>query len=282
MIGGLVAGIVLSLITLRSMEPEYTAQMVVGPTARVGLAAMGPRAGQGLAAFRPIVEPGPGDELLSDFSRYMQMMRSVTTAERLLAQPDLMQRLLEDQWDSAAGGWRPPSGVLPVLRRTILRLAGRTPWVPPDAVLVSDLLRREVAVHSLGKQPIYRVVFRHRDRALAIDTIARIHAATEATIRAEAEERTRRQIDHITRLQPDLRKDSVKAALSVLQADLEQLRMMIDVGLPLAADLIEPPSAPPLPDWPDPILVLLTGILTGPMVVLFVVCMRLGLREAEE
>lgn len=72
---GTVLGVVASVTALRLVIPQYTAVMVIGPTARVGAAAMGARLpvliGRETAAAAS--EPGPGDEILSDFARYLQL-----------------------------------------------------------------------------------------------------------------------------------------------------------------------------------------------------------------
>ena len=39
--------------------------------------------------------------------------------------------------------------------------------------------------------------------------------------------------------------------------------MLIQADLPYAADLVQPPSAPPLPGWPNPVLVLCLAASCG-------------------
>ena len=74
LLGGAVLGLMLSVTALRLVTPQYTAVMVIGPTARVGAAAMGARLPVliGREAAAAASEPGPGDEILSDFARYCE------------------------------------------------------------------------------------------------------------------------------------------------------------------------------------------------------------------
>lgn len=247
------------------VTPRYSATLVVGPTARMGAAAIGARLpNAGLGALASVTEPGPADEQLSDFSRYLQLLRSVPVAERLMGTPGVPQRLFADRWDAARGEWRAPTGVWAGLRAATMGLAGRRSWAVPDAVALAGELGRRVTIDSVGTGPMRRVTFRDPDRAFALALLGMVADAADARLRDEAGRRARAQIDHVRRaLAVGNTAGDHKRALVDLLAEEERVLMVLEVDLPFAADTIEPVHAAALPDWPDvPMIAAAAGLAT--------------------
>ena len=95
-LASLCAGLI-SISILRWLPPEYTATMVVGPTARNGSAAAGPRVPlQPATATASVTEFGNGDEALSDFSRFLELLGSEPVAATLLARNDPLEAAARD------------------------------------------------------------------------------------------------------------------------------------------------------------------------------------------
>lgn len=265
LLGGAVLGLVLSVTALRLVTPQYTASMVVGPTARVGAAAMGARLPVliGREAAAAASEPGPGDEILSDFARYLQLFTSIPVAERLMADPALLRGLFPDRWDEEAGEWRPPPGPVAGAKRLFLALVGRTDWVVPDAERVASALQNRLVVDMVGSGPMRRIRLRHADRAAALQLLAAAARATDAHLRAEASRRSAAQIAHVRSRLAAIMVAEHRRALADLLSEQERIAMMIEVDLPLAADAIEPPAAAQRPDWPNPLQVVPVATLMG-------------------
>jgi len=262
--GCALAGLVVAILGLRMVTAEYTASMVVGPTARTGFAGMGPRvpvAGPELAAG--VAEHGAGDETLSDFARFLELLGSAPVAARLAGDPALLRRLFPERWDAAAGDWRPPPGLAAGAKRLLLAVAGREDWVEPDAVEAARRLRDHVLVATVGTGPMRRIVVRHADRAFALDLLGRLAAATDAHLRAEAARRSAAQVAYIRAQLARVTMAEHRRTLTELLAEQERVAMLIEVDLPFAADPIEPPTAARLPDWPDPKVVLPLGLVVG-------------------
>jgi len=279
LLGGLLLGPALVLLALNGVEPEYTAQMTVGPTARTGAAGMGARipANQG-PGTRTLAEPGTGEELLSDFTRFTSLLTALPLAERLARDPEVMTKLFSESWDEEAQRWIPPPGLVPGAKRLVLRLAGRTPWVPPDARDVARRLRNDLWVEPTGPGPLHRIAFRHPDPDFAVRLITRIHRLADGLIREQAEIRISAGIDHLKsrrQAQPVLEHRNI---LADLQSDHELMHIMLDIDLPFAADLIEPATAPALPDWPNPLVLVPLGGMAGLMTGLFLAYARAAWR----
>ena len=276
-----VTGTVLAALALRLLPPEHTASMVVGPIARSGASAMGARAPVAMRSDMPlsVLEFGNGDEMLSDFARFIELLTSPTVAARLMAEPGILPHLFPERWDQDTGRWHTPGGLGGCLRGLALALAGRTDWSSPDADIVSRHLRRSIVVQSLGNTPMRRLGYRDSDRAFAVKLLQRLTAAADAQLREEAIRRANAQIDYIrARLAVAQSADSRKALVELL-GDQERVATMIGVDLPYAADPIEPPSASSQPDWPNPLIVVPLASTAGAGLGLFLMFARRAWNE---
>ena len=277
------AAALLALLILHGLPPEHTAAMVVGPIARTGASAMGARTPVAMRADMPlsVLEFGNGEETLSDFARFVELLTSPTVAARLMAEPGFLPHLFPERWDSAAGRWHPPGGLGGWLRRLVLALAGHDDWAEPDADLVSLHLKRMVVVQALGSTPMRRISVRDSDRAFAVRLLQRLSAAADARLREEAIRRAGAEIDYIrARLAVAQSADSRKALADLLN-DQERVATLIGVDLPYAADPIEPPSASAHADWPNPLLVLPLAMAAGAGLGLFLIFAARAWRERE-
>lgn len=207
---------------LRSIPPQYTAIMAVGPIAHTGAAAMGPRVpGTAGETAGTLTEPGGSAETLSDFRRFLALLGSVPVAERLAADPVLMRSLFADHWDEARAVWQAPRGLSADLRRLVLLALGRADWVVPDAVVLARHLRRTLMVEAVDGGPIYRLSFRHPDRATALAVVRGAVAAADAHLRAEAARRSAAEISHIRRRLEQVAVTEHRRALIDLLAEQE-------------------------------------------------------------
>lgn len=279
-LGAGVAGLLLALAGLWLVTPQYTASMTIAPTGRIGPAGMGMRVPSAVAnPVRPVAEGGPGEELLSDFSRYRELLVSVPVAERLVSDTDLMSRLFPAAWDAERKEWQRPPDPLSWAARLMRRMVGHPDWAPPDAVSLSRHLRRKLAVEKVHGGPIHRIAFRHEERRFAIHLLSRLHGVADQLLREEAVRRTQKEVDYVRDKLRGISKAQDERALAALLADQERILVMLDVDLPFAADTIEPAHAPALPDWPNPVVLLPLGAVVGMGLAIFAATARLGLRH---
>lgn len=266
---------VLAILGLRLWPPAYTATMVVGPTARSGAAAMGARLPASLRPSPPsMVEHGAGDEVLSDFARFLHLLTTAPVAERLIATDDLLPRLFPERWDAEARRWRPAGGISGTVRRWWLGLIGREDWITPDADAVSRHLRRRLVIEPIGASAMRRLIWRDTDRALALTLLVRLHRAADDHLRSEAARRNAAQIAHIRTGLAEITLADHRRALTDLLAEHERAMIMLPVDLPFAADSIEPPNTAGLPDWPNPTVVITLAAAAGLAFGLFLIYAR--------
>jgi uncharacterized protein involved in exopolysaccharide biosynthesis len=245
--------VLIAALALRLAPPRYTASMTVGPVARSSPAAMGqrspsvpPQAGRGIS------DSGGANEQVSDFSRYLTLLTAMPVAVRLAEDTAIMSVLFADDWDQGVQHWRPPGGAWAAMGHGLRRLAGQRAWVAPDASDLSRLLKRRLVVQTVGNSPMQRLIFRHQDGTFAARLLLRLHEEAEAHLREEAARRLTAEMRYVESHLPTLSNVENSRAMTALLAEQERLLLMLNVGLPYAADMIEPPYAPRLADWPDP------------------------------
>ncbi|HEV7371750.1 hypothetical protein [Arenibaculum sp.] len=242
------AAVLAALAWLRSVEPRYTATMVVGPAAG--------------SPVRDTEEPA-GSQVFTLYDRFLATVVGSPVAEGIAADPAVMRAVFPVAWDAASGGWRPPDGLGARLRRVFRRLAGMAAWSPPDAGQLGDLLRDEVQVLRVGETPLRRIVYRHRDRAFALALLNRLHRDADANLRAEVARRAARQADILRARLERVTQEEHRRMLGSMLHGHERVLLTIETGLPFAADIVEPPGAPSLPDWPNPVFVLPLAAAAG-------------------
>lgn len=273
---GLTMTLVGLVLLIRFWPEQYSAAMVVGPVSESGTAAMGPRVPMPpIDRTAALVEYGSAEETLSDYSRFLGLLTTSVVAQRLLSDDSLMRRLFPDRWDADAQRWRPPGGLSGRLRRVALWLVGWEDWTVPDATAVARHLRRVVGREMVAGGPMHRIRVRHADRATALALLSALYRTADRHLRDEAARRGHIQLAHLEEHLKTVRASSHREALGEIRAEFQRLIMMLEVDLPFAADLIEPPSAPQRPEWPDKIALLLLVPPTALVVALLLVFVRI-------
>lgn len=274
------AGLLAGTLWMRLTQPQYTATMVIGPLANQGATGLGTRiAGSG--AFARL----PEGEQMSDFGRLLAMLTSSPVAAALAADRGVMRKVFADAWSEAAGHWREPEGWGPGLRRAVLRLAGRPAWIPPDMNQLAAHLRDRVRIARIEEMPLQRITYRHPDRAFALSLLARLYDMADERLRDEAGRRVSIRVEFLRNRLGTTTQVAHRAILADMLEDYERVLLTLGTDLPFAADLIEPPRAGVVPDWPDPMIVIpLTagaGLVFGVLVVFAVVGTRDGGKPPE-
>lgn len=273
--------VALALVALIRVWPEqYNAVMVVGPVAASGTAGMGPRVPL-LPQDRTVslAEHTAQDQPLSDFARFLNLLTTPVVAQRLLPDQALMHRLFPDRWDAETRRWQASTGLSGRLRRAALWLVGWEDWTEPDAIAVSRHLRRLIGTETLAQGAMHRIRVRHPDRATALAILEAVYRAADRHLREEAARRIRTQLGYVEQRLETVRASTHREALGTVRAEFQRLIMMLEVDLPFAADLIEPPTAAQRPEWPDKMALLLLVLPSAFVCALLVVFLRVVWRR---
>ncbi len=258
-------GLVIGYLIVLFITPQYTASMIVGPLSLRGATTVGtPLPDQTGNGFRQI---GSGAEL-SDYTRYLQLLTTPDAMPMLQEKvPNLLQTLFSREWDGGQEKWHAPSGITATLRRLTNWLLRRPGWRAPDDARLSGYLNKEVKISMVTlpgtPTPMRRITYRNADRGLAIGILYGLHQASESLLRDEADRRSQAVIDYIQTEMGKVGLQEHRLALAQLLAEQERVRIMINLNLPYAADIITPPTAPLQPDWPQPWPIILGGAILG-------------------
>ena len=142
-------------------------------------------------------------------------------------------------------------------------MANRPSWSVPDGRDLARFLRSRIQVQQIGNTPLRRISYRHPDPEFARLLLNRLYATTEHQLRAIAIRGNSRMIDEYERMVRATSDLEHKRALWATLIGHEQFAMMMNVDLPLAADLMEPAVCDALPDTPDPAMVLPIAFMAG-------------------
>lgn len=249
---------------LLATPAQYHASMIVAPT--VPLVRDGHDRMRDSAA---VVLSGLGladDQMGTEFSRFLDLLRSVEVARRLIAEPGLLVALFPDQWDAATASWHPPRGPMAQLSALIDRVLGRPGWSPPDAVDLARRLDRLLVDQPVGASGLRRLTLRHRDRETALALLTALHGTTDSLLRSAALRQADAQIAYLHRQFDRTSRAEHRLALTHLLSWQERRLMLIHTDLAFAAHIADPPAAPARPDWPPPLPVLALAAAAGLLV----------------
>lgn len=266
---GCCVGLLCAVLLLRLSPPQFRVEMMIGPVAHQGAATMG--AGAGLA-----IETGIGangtmrewreEEMVSDYTRFRQMLTGPIVAESLLHQDlDLVGHLMGLVPDPAPPYWRKPTTFSTKIGDIVRWLVGRpAPAALPGVLELAQHLKNRVEIRPVADTAMHRLVVYDRDPGRAQALLNRLYRRTEAMMRQEASRRLQIQIDYVTQQLGQVSQASQREALGQVLGRFSQARIMLAVDLPFAADLVVPPM--PAQERDPPVMVVLAvSMLLGAM-----------------
>jgi len=251
-----ILSLVLAFIWLNNVMPQYTGEMILGPTSQSGVAARGirlPFQQVNEEKFRASPNETSDEETLSDFARVMQLLTSPEIAAELLANRELHVR--ENLF--------PAKGVTHRAKKFLWRLAGQQVNESSDATALAALLTHKLHIDTVGRSAMRRVTLRHTDRAFAIALLNELYKATDRHLREQAASRTASETAYLRIALARVTQNDQRKSLTDLLAAQEQINLLLSVDLPFAADQIQQATAPASPDWPPVGVVLFLSLCAG-------------------
>jgi uncharacterized protein involved in exopolysaccharide biosynthesis len=273
-VGTAILTAVLALLALRTIEPNFTATLIVGPTATEGLLRRSAPISDLLSGSIITGAAHGAGEKMSHYEQFLYELTSLSVANELASQPEIMQRVFESMWNAGAQAWGPDPGLGSRLRRMLSELAGRPSWSVPDGRDLGLFLKSRIQVQQIGSTPLRRISYRHPDPEFARSLLTRLYATTEHQLRTAAIRGNSRMIEEYERIIRSTSDLEHKRALWAKLIGHEQFAMMMNVDIPLAADLMEPAVCDALPDTPDPAMVLPIAFMAGFVLGLILVFFR--------
>ena len=257
------AALGLATVSLKTTAPLYTATMAIVPAGESGAGGLAGKLSQygDLALLAGIKVPSA--DTVSPFTQFTELVTSVVVAERLVDKYGVLQKVFKGSWDAENEHWLPPEGSVARAKGWVRSFFNLPAWTPPSTQSLAVYLEAKVKVSEVARTGIHKIVFRHQDPEFAVQLLRWIHEEGDELIREEAQERATRQIEYIERKLATVLITEHRFSLTQLLSDQEKQMMMIQVDLPFAARVIEPPVVSDAPTSPKPFRLLALGVVGG-------------------
>jgi hypothetical protein len=204
----------------------------------------------------------------SPFKLFLEAIYLPETSQRLAADVKVMRSVFPDLWDSEQGAWTLEAP----LRRTVAdgmrNLVGAPvqPWRAPDARDLQRFIAGKVVVDEDSKRAIVTISFEHRDPDFAAGFLSALYRTVDDDLRRRTLDRSTRNAAYLAAKLQTVSVLEQKMALATLLSDEEKKIMLASSGAPYAAQLFGQPTVTSGPISPNPLFVLLTGLLGGLLV----------------
>jgi uncharacterized protein involved in exopolysaccharide biosynthesis len=258
---GAVLGIGSSILFLGITTYRYTATLIVTPT-KTEMAQL-PGNMSGLAAIAGFSLPGAGG--VNDFNLYLVAMQSRQVAAELAKDQKIMQRLFASQYDIPTKKWRRRSDFVAdfsLTSKLLLRVPGAD-WRQPDGADLQKFIQENVKVSSDRKSNITNLSVDHEDPEFAARLITDLHEKTDAVLRRRALARADQAIEYLEKQLSHVQLAEHRQALAAILGEQEKSRMLASSAAPYAAQPFGAAVVSSRPTSPQPIIVLVVGLVGG-------------------
>lgn len=259
--------VLLAILYLHLATYRYTAKLDVTPVESSGGSSLASQLGglSGLASLAGFSLPGGTGN--GSFDLYVESIKSRAVADELAEHADLMHYLFAREWDARTGSWHPPSGILPALKRGLLKLLGARGfgWQAPDGGRLKEYLDTRLIVAQNTKKKVVNILFTDRDPKFAVHFLSVLHATVDNRVRQRTLSRTNENIAYLEHKLQTVTNVEHQRAIAQALSEQEKLRMMANTTASYAAEPFGEPRASDTPTEPKPLSVLVIAILAGAM-----------------
>lgn len=254
---GAVLGLVAALVFFSMAQPQYRAEMLVGPAER--------GTGPDIQALLPenssfavqYLVNSIGSQDSNDYIRFEHMLRGVSVASRIID-----DKAVKDG----------------VARAGLFGAQGVPQQYSAD--VLARFLDKHVAVQPVGTSPLRRIVFSHPDKDFALYMLQLLYEQTDALIQQDIRSKTASRAAYLQQAIQDTTHPDHKRALTSLLMEQEHIRMILDMDEPFAAIVVEPPSAADKPAWPRKTIFWPAFLLVGCFFGFFAFQMRKAIKQS--
>jgi hypothetical protein len=235
---------------LHSAPYLYSVQLTVTPAQR-GTAS---NAGGGLAALVNLAMPS-GDNG-SDFSLYLDLLKSRNIADELAKDPRIMQTLYGGEWDEASQSWKehPETRRWPLAMKQFWDFLGypSVPWHEPNGESMLSFIDGMVNIELDPRKPyMAKIVMNSGDKEFAIQFLTKLHKTADEMLRQRALKRTTNYIAYLSNTLSKVTVAEHRFALTQALSEQEKAAMIAQSGTPFAAEVLEEPWANSYPSSPQ-------------------------------
>jgi len=240
-------GLAIGLWNMRTFKPEYVAKMVVLPALAGPSSAVQDQAGGILRGLG--VKIGNQTEA-TPFDRLVVMLWSIPLAEGLQKKYGFLQLLFEKTWDAENQSWIHPSGTRFEWEQKIKSFLQLKTWREPDIEALAVHIGNKVVVEDIDELPFKNITYHHQNRDVALNVLNTVYHETDELVRRKDRQTTAERRHYIqTQIASTPLIDS-KTALNQILIGIERRAMLLEGGLPYAAQIVDPPYVSDVPTEP--------------------------------
>lgn len=205
---------------------------------------------------------GSGEQ---NFLNFSQSLVSRSTAEGLMARPDLLHVIFNKEWDPVLRRWVAPQGVVKTIATSLRTMLGLPvfPYQIPNAARVQDYLEKNVTIAEDTRKPIIAMTYSHRDPRFAANMLESITTIDDETLRRKSLARAKDYIAYLEDQFHVVQLAESRTALAAVLGEQVKLRMFASARAPFAAEPISAVSVSDQPTTPKPIVFLIAAATGG-------------------
>lgn len=260
---GSIVGLIGALVLLWVVPAKYDARMIIGPATSNAQGDLSASMPQGSVPVVNYMLRQMNSTPTTDFIHFEQLIISQDVAKKLATNPVIMRTIFANQWNDRQKTWSPPSGLMASTKQFFRTLIGRGQWAAPDAALLAEWMTHNLVIMPVGATTLREVRLRDPDPRFAAAFLKKLYDTTDEIIRHNARERTDAKIDYLKERLNQTANPLHRQAITNMLMEQEQVRTMVTLGLPFAANIVEHPSTGRQPVSPNPALLIPLLIFLG-------------------
>jgi len=187
------------------------------------------------------------------FDVYLEELKGRSTANALVARPDVMHHLFPRLWDDKQGIWREPFSLNKAIDDGVKSLLGMPgdSFHPPGPAQVQGLLESSISVSKSPYTPVVTITLLTADPKWGTQFLPLLHGIVDESLRRKTLERANRYIAYLMDQLGSATVGDYRAALIATLIEQQRQRMAASADLSFAASPVDEPVASPIPVTPS-------------------------------
>lgn len=256
------SALIIGILSFRTAEPLYTAQMTVAPpdalgSLRVTSNTMGSVAGLGLSSLLG------GENLMAEYRDFLEVINSYRLLEALDQDGSLRKVVFSKRWDSNSKSWRERTGLTGWIKDRAEDILGIERAREPTLYDLRSFFVKRMQVSRIRDTNFREITFEFKDPDIALDILNRMSDTADRLIRADHLERSLIYAGEISRQLETAQNTEQRSSLLRIVSEQLQRQALTRVDLPYSARTLDGPIVSPRPTSPNLVLTLGGWIIFG-------------------
>lgn len=240
LLAGCLSGLAVAALFIILAVPHYRALIIVAPTTRSGVPDLpGPSNADASIATEYVLKSFNAGSM-ADFISFEAIVRETSVARVLMANPAIRSGIARD--------------------RMFKFMQSRE---PESAEELAQYLQRKMEIEPVGGTPLRRMTYDHPDPEFAKALLVAVYNAADGIIRTHMREKADHRIEWLRKTIAGTTNPDARRSLTALLVDQEQIRTVLNLNEPYAANVAEPAAVTPKPSWPSKALIVPVFMICG-------------------